>query len=1004
MTSINNLMNTTSTSSIYGNRNIISGLASGMDTETMIENAVKGYQSKITSLQQKQEQVQWKQEAYRSIIDKMVNLTRKYTSYTSSTNLFSQSFFNQAVTLVTNGANASKVSAIGKTSSDIQINGVKQLAQAARRAMNVGNTALAGAVAKTNDDGRLVVEGQAFDLSGKTAVSKIAGGMTLKYGASSVYLNFSEGEAFKDTQELADAIQKKLDDAQLKTGKGDYVKASDRIKVVVNGDKITFEDKAEAGNNIAITGATKSMENILGFTAGDKATSMTVKPDQLSEELDTTKYLSNKEVSFTLDGVTKTVSLGEVNNFTDIKNNLQTALDKQFGKGKVQVGGSENDGLKFDVANGSSLTVTSSVGEALGIGEKGLSTALDTSKTLKELGMTGLFDDATSTQEASVNLSDLIKLSGEKIKVTVGGKDYNIDLGEVEYTAKAEDVAKTISDALKDQGVDAIKVSADANGKINFTADGATSFEITSSNTKKADIYTKSTKMQELTVNGTSVGKFSEDSTLSSVMNAINNSDTGVKISYSRMTNEFSMVAKETGANSEVSMSGNLAKMFGFGGDMDKFSQFENDELGMLGLSSEGLTATTNSKGEITGWTNADGKEVARRSVDKEGNVSLLKFDDTPKADGNPYGWTKVAQMSKDGNKLEMFDHGKLIESYQKVKDTNSDNGAMKVQKAEIKNGAVDSWKTIGSVTDGQDAIFTATVNGSQMELTRSSNTVDMDGMKVTLQGTFGEYETVDGKDKFKAGSAEAVTFTTSADNETIVSAIRDFVKDYNEMVKEIHDAYRTQPNEKSSKDHSRYLPLTEEDKKGMSDSAIEAYEEKAKKGLLFGSTELSNLYRQLTSAIQNTSLSMRDMEAIGLKTSYSNGLTTLELDENKLNEALNTNPDKVRDVFAKSADNGSGSDGLMANMKTVLDAYANTSSGSMGILIQQAGSSYSPSSVNSNYLQKQYDEFTSQIEKWQTKMSDKVDYYTRQFTALEQLVAQMNNQSSMLAGLQGGY
>ena len=78
MTSISSLTNSTSsTSSIYGNRNIISGLASGMDTETMIENAVKGYQTKITNLQQKQEMTRWKQEAYRSIIDKMVNLTRK---------------------------------------------------------------------------------------------------------------------------------------------------------------------------------------------------------------------------------------------------------------------------------------------------------------------------------------------------------------------------------------------------------------------------------------------------------------------------------------------------------------------------------------------------------------------------------------------------------------------------------------------------------------------------------------------------------------------------------------------------------------------------------------------------------------------------------------------------------------------------------------------------------------------------------------------------------------
>ena len=35
--------------------------------------------------------------------------------------------------------------------------------------------------------------------------------------------------------------------------------------------------------------------------------------------------------------------------------------------------------------------------------------------------------------------------------------------------------------------------------------------------------------------------------------------------------------------------------------------------------------------------------------------------------------------------------------------------------------------------------------------------------------------------------------------------------------------------------------------------------------------------------------------------------------------------------------------------------------------------------------------------------MADRVDYYTSQFTALEQLMSQMNNQSSMLAGLMGG-
>ena len=57
-----------SSSSIYGNKNVISGLASGMDTESMIENAVSGYKTKISTLQQKRTKVEWQQEVYRSII------------------------------------------------------------------------------------------------------------------------------------------------------------------------------------------------------------------------------------------------------------------------------------------------------------------------------------------------------------------------------------------------------------------------------------------------------------------------------------------------------------------------------------------------------------------------------------------------------------------------------------------------------------------------------------------------------------------------------------------------------------------------------------------------------------------------------------------------------------------------------------------------------------------------------------------------------------------------
>ena len=132
MASITSLSNSSyNTSSIYGNRNVLSGLASGMDTESMIENAVSGIKLKIENLTKKRTRIEWQQEAYRSIIDKAVNFNNKYTSYSSKTNLLSQSFFSSAVNTAVMGTYKDKITASGKSSSDIKINGVKQMAKAA---------------------------------------------------------------------------------------------------------------------------------------------------------------------------------------------------------------------------------------------------------------------------------------------------------------------------------------------------------------------------------------------------------------------------------------------------------------------------------------------------------------------------------------------------------------------------------------------------------------------------------------------------------------------------------------------------------------------------------------------------------------------------------------------------------------------------------------------------------------------------------------------------------
>lgn len=107
--------------------------------------------------------------------------------------------------------------------------------------------------------------------------------------------------------------------------------------------------------------------------------------------------------------------------------------------------------------------------------------------------------------------------------------------------------------------------------------------------------------------------------------------------------------------------------------------------------------------------------------------------------------------------------------------------------------------------------------------------------------------------------------------------------------------------------------------------------------------------------------------------------------------------------MFTKSIEGGASSDGLMTTLKKQLDTYASTTGATKGILIEYAGSARAPTSLNANSLQRQLNNFDTQIEKLQSKMSDQIDRYTQKFSQLEQLIAEMNSQSSTLMGLMGG-
>lgn len=824
MASISSIMGgSSSTSSIYGSRNtnIISGLASGMDTESMIEGMVQSYQQKIISLQQSKTKLQWQQNAYQSISDKLIEFSRKYSSYSSTTNLNSQSFFKNAVITTTGGKYADLITATGKSSSQITINSVKQLASAARYSSSKLDS---GAV------------GSAVDWSQPVVVSQMSGSLTINYGANqSIELtfdtneDFSKGDGTLDVDAFQAALNKKLSGQTLKNSDGKIEAASNLIDISVaaNGT-ISLTNKDKGGDSVSIGGAYgKFAGMVTDLDSAVKDESSTFHMDMSKQVVDKSQikaeYLSGKTFSVTLNGQTKKITLGKVERkdgegWSDaVKRTVQEGLDKAFGGNRVQVG-MNGGAISFTAQESDTFAIRaedSAAGEILfGEGNTSLTSYVDVSKSLGQLGT---FDAAKGT----------LTIGGVKLEGTatpVDRKDW------VEEDGKYYDKDGNL---LDEKGY---RVNKDGERLYEF----------------------------DMTVNGVKIGTYTQDTAMETIINDINaNSEAGVSVSYSKLTNEFVFTSKATGSAGKIDIGEGLGKaLFGDSSNYEK----------------------------------------------------------------------------------------------------------------------------------GTDAVFTATVNGKQMEYTRSSNTADLDGMTVTFEGTFN----VDGTEK-----GADVTFTTKTDTDTVFNAIKSMVDDYNAMVTEIKKAYSDMPLQKSN--GSEYEPLTSEDEKGMTESEIKAYEEKAKTGILFMDRDLSSLYSALRDAVVSSGADGAYLRSIGINTSYEDGLTTISLDEKALREALETDLDGVANAFNKSKENGAATDGLMTKIQKVTDRYAATTGAVKGILIEKAGSKYAPTAALDNTILDQMKELDKQISTWQSKMSDKVDYYTNKFTQLEKLINQMNSQSSALASLMGG-
>lgn len=285
----------------------------------------------------------------------------------------------------------------------------------------------------------------------------------------------------------------------------------------------------------------------------------------------------------------------------------------------------------------------------------------------------------------------------------------------------------------------------------------------------------------------------------------------------------------------------------------------------------------------------------------------------------------------------------------------------------------------------GTDAKFTIKYPGTgDVTLTRSSNTFNIDGLQFTLKNTFGANATSGNT------STEAVTFSSKVNSDDMVKNIKEMIEAYNEVISNVN----TQLSTKQSRT-DKYEPLTDQQKSAMTETQITEWEKKAKVGLLFGDSDLRSLSSSLRFVIPSST--RQALEEIGITTSTNyadNGKLTF--DEKKFKQAMEANPEKVKNLFIGASSEEKTS--FVQNIKNVMDRYARTTGDDKGILVKRAGSKHSPLSMINNTMQSRLDSIQKMITKYETTLKTEQNRYVKQFTQLERVISKMNTQSGWLS------
>ena len=377
-------------------------------------------------------------------------------------------------------------------------------------------------------------------------------------------------------------------------------------------------------------------------------------------------------------------------------------------------------------------------------------------------------------------------------------------------------------------------------------------------------------------------------------------------------------------------------------------------------------TATTNtvSVANINGKDNLTINNISLdiKGIDLNTQTGIDKLNELLK--NNNVGVT----AKLDGNNIQFISSKAGADGKIELKSVDGGNNVEKYESG--KNAHI-------VVEDGKGGVYTHT---------GTSNSFTVDGITFNFDGKI---------------PAEGITVNGKNDVKSVKDNVVNFINDYNKLIEKLN----TLTSEKRNKN---YNPLTEDQKKGMSEEEIKLWNERVKQGQLYKDNDVSRIANSMKEAMRGM-LDGMNLEKIGIKPVADYAGTkhgTFTIDEEKLTAALENNTEEVMKLFTStppSDENLSESEklkstGLAQRLKNIL--YKETVSISSP-LIKKAGVLGS-SSVSNNEISKAISQYEKKIVDMEKAFSVREQALYSKWASVEKMMNNLNSQQSYLASQMG--